>query len=318
MYRHSGVPRYDRIQGFEFLSDWYLLAWDTLVDEVGMQKAEEILTPDYCLSGRAAVLNLKEWGVVDSGLDSVLQAMAFIGQHSSSGRYELQRAGEIGVLRKGSCLVAYSRHRFCHVRCDGITGVICEELLPTHESRLLATIYDGNPTCLFMIAPKGSKVTPLEMSQLKKTTLEPLPISEAFREKLVSNYLYETWLIMMRALHSAIGVERAEALLSPSMRRLGQEYSTELAADAGKLGNQDLKAALAVLFFTRLNCDVTAPGASQDSIEVSSCPFIGQERTICSLVHSFASGLVESDATSGIHMPNAAVLNQGPCSVRIR
>lgn len=316
MYRHKDVPRYDRIHGFEFLLEWFLLAWDTLVDQVGLQKAEDSLRLYNVMSSRAVALNLREWGVIDGGLESVLQTMAFTGQHTTSGGYELQRSGDVGFVRKRSCLAAYSRHRICHMRCDEILNMMCSELLPTHSTRLLGTIYDGNPACLFMIAPKDSKTTPQEMANLEKTVLDPVPISEAFREKLVSNYLYEWWLIMIRGLRDSIGIEKTEQLLTPSMRQLGIDYSEELSPDSKRFGINDPSIALASLIFTRLNSDVRSSGSS-DNVEVASCPFIGQDRSICRLVHSFISGLVGDQAAMSIYEPELDVLQKGPCFIRV-
>jgi hypothetical protein len=317
MYRHKDVPRYDRIQGYEFLSDWYLMAWDILVDEVGMDKAEQALRPYYQMASKAVVLNLKEWGVIDEGLEAMQQTMAFAGQHTSSGRYELRRAGDIGFLSKGSCLAAYCRHRICHMRCDESMNEMCALLLPTHRIRLLGTIYDGNPTCLFMIAPKDSKVTPQEMARLDKTVLEPVPISEAFREKLVSNYLYETWLIMVKALQDSVGLENAERLLASAMGRLGKEYVAELTEEARTLGQGGSSSALACLVFTRLNSEAKA-SLDGASVEIASCPFLGQDRSICRLAHAFVSGLTGSEAVLDIQDPGKSALEEGPCLIRIR
>jgi hypothetical protein len=130
---------------------------------------------------------------------------------------------------------------------------------------------------------------------MEKQVLEPVPISEAFREKLVSNYLYETWLIIVNALLESVGPDRAERVLAPSMKGLGREYAGELGMEVKT--TPDREAALAALVFTRLNAEVNIVDSG---VQVDSCPFLGMDRAICRLAHSFVSGLVWDDSSMAI------------------
>jgi hypothetical protein len=300
--------RLDATQGFEFMNEVMIAAWDLLADMMGEKEALALVSKEISMAARAGTANIIEWGVLKGkSPGDFASAFSYTGRMIGWGIDEILRSPEYSRIHNVDCQLAKGRHNLCDVHCV----LVCNEMMHfvnlDCEHRIEKAIGRGDDECVLIITRPGIVLT--KELQASMRSIEIVEIEEKMRLNVVPNYLHWYWTFMVNGLRMAIGETETGERLGPIMRQLGMRFGEE---EGGKHADP---VSLVCEPFMRLTALVEVPAESAEA-KIVNCPFLGHDELVCRLMHNYVDGIAESSGRK-VHWASPLSPECGPCILRL-
>jgi predicted hydrocarbon binding protein len=284
---------------FQMITEFSFSALRNLVDLAGSEAAIELNRPYWDHAGQAAALILiKNLGLKQGTHRDVESMYGFITQVMRiEGEFVEVEGTDWQEMRIHSCPFESGPPEFCFLLDHVVSSAMTEVIMPGTEAVAVQMRTRGDPYCVILNRPIGSRKERPEGRVRSLPGPSPLPISREDADSWAVQYIAEHWVMITRAM---MGFERAEEVLQAqlrSMRELGLAYGLRLKEGASH-AHQGAQGIASLLEFSNLllhqEGESRAIGPDSVACEIVSCPFQHAPPALCAQYEAFLEGMGEA------------------------